>query len=128
MGLISGLVIVTAVLVIIFIIGLITKDEILKPILISGSLIFMFFLIVIGFAGYATSQVKEVKHSLVKVTNVVKSEYVVYVEIGVEKLTFDSKEDYERINDSTTFIKVEKYNHYNQLIEVEYLPKYKVKN
>lgn len=67
---------------------------------------------VAGFGAHASDNYEFVMIERVKQTKVLKSDYKVYVEFGESTITYNSKKDYDEINDSTDFYKITIYNYY----------------
>jgi len=83
------------------------------------SLLSLFLIGFIGFGIHATGNYEKMYVEKIKCDTVAKTKNKLYVEIDGETITYSSKEDYDYINDSTTFCKVSYYNYYGTCKETK---------
>jgi hypothetical protein len=103
--------IITAVLIIIFIISLIFNESFLSGFLIT-------LIICIGLFGYGAyfNSTEKIMVEKIKPISITKSDYYVYVEFNNDiRKCYDSKKDYKKINENTIFYKITSFSYYKKV-------------
>jgi hypothetical protein len=119
MSLISIFSLITAVIIALFVFSLIKEYELMS--ILTG--IIGIFVIGIMWVGYGVEAVDREEEVLLD-AHYTKSDYIVYVESDGKNIAkFDSKKEYEEINDSTTFYMIKEYNMYGYNISNEVIYK-----